>query len=145
MGFLRKMKNDVNWDLADICLGHCEAVVDKLSDSDYLDTWRRNPHSNQQPFEGDFRGNLPAHLNDLNGQSTEAQDGSTFTPHMSQRLSPEPGNEGSREEASVSYTNPGFFPDAMALGPRPGTMVENPVFPDLWQMLDLDGYSYRNF
>jgi hypothetical protein len=24
-------------------------------------------------------------------------------------------------------------------------MVENPAFPDLWQMLDPDGYTYHNF
>jgi hypothetical protein len=142
IGFLRKMKNDVDWDLADICLGHCEAVVEKLSDSHYLDTWRRNPHSDQQSFEGAFRVNLSAHLN---GQKSDEQMGSTFTPRMNQGFNPEPGNEGSSEGACASHTNPGYFQDSMALGPTPGTMVENPAFPDLWQMLDPDGYTYHNF
>jgi hypothetical protein len=42
---LHKMKNDVNWDLADIRLGQCEAVVDRLCDIDYLVIWRKDRHA----------------------------------------------------------------------------------------------------
>lgn len=142
VGFLRKTKNEVDWDLSDICLGHCEAVVEKLSDSHYLDTWRRNPHSGQQPFDEALRGNVSAHLN---GQESDGQMESTFTPRMNQGFNPEPGNAGSSEGACASHTSPGFFQDSMAPGHISGIMTENPAFPDLWQMLDLEGYTYHNF
>lgn len=104
--FLRKMKNDVDWDLADICLGHCEAVIEKLSDCHYLDTWRRNPDRCQQPFDGAFRGNVSAHLN---GQKSDDQMGSTFTPRMNQGFNPKPGNVGSSEGACASHTTQASF------------------------------------
>lgn len=40
--FLRKMKTDTNWDLADICLGQCETTVKQMSQGGYLEFRRRN-------------------------------------------------------------------------------------------------------
>lgn len=129
--FLRKMKNEVNWDLADICLGHCEAVVEKLSDSHCLETWRRIPHGAQQQFEEANRNNIPAQSNH-DGPSEQIDDG-IFVPL----------NQGVNESGAESAQP--LFQDLMGYNFTPGTMIENPMFPDLWQLPHLDEYSYRNF
>lgn len=127
MEFLRKMKNEVNWDLADICLDHCEAVVEKLSDSHYLETWRKIPHSGQQQqFEDDSSSrNMPAQTSH-EGHS-EQVDG-MFVPLA--------------QDVNESAT---LFQDLIACNSTPGTIIDNPMFPDLWQLPYLDEYSYRNF
>jgi len=38
-----------------------------------------------------------------------------------------------------------LFQDLMGYNSAPGTMIDNPMFPDLWQLPYLDEYSYRNF
>ncbi|KAL4901047.1 hypothetical protein BDW74DRAFT_187905 [Aspergillus multicolor] len=141
--FLRRMKNEVNWDLADICLGQCEAVVEKLCDTEYLEMWRKNPHPHSQ--------NAPerGHQNDghISGSETHLQAGNAVLGAESQsevtfqQQSPNhtmangPGNDG--------VGDPGFLQTFMTFGSMPGMMVESPAFPDLWQMPYLDEYGFR--
>lgn len=157
------MKNEANWDLADSCLGHCEAVVEKLGDSQNLDIWRSHPYGGQAQHhpirEGDgSRGNFPTRPHSPNPVSQGMAD---TLPRVSQGpLNLEqPVAEGNREGGggtavisgpgaggliATSYANPGFFQDSMIFGPIPGNVAENLAFPDLWQMAYLEGYNYRN-
>ncbi|CRG86446.1 putative transcriptional regulatory protein C777,02 [Talaromyces islandicus] len=128
----QEMKNEVSWDLADICLGHCEAVVEKLSDSHCLETWRRIPHGGQQQQveEDSASRNMPAQSS--HEGPSEQMDG-IFEP-LNQHVN-EPGAESAQT----------LFQDLMGYNSTPGTIIDNPMFPDLWQLPYLDEYSYRNF
>jgi hypothetical protein len=131
MDFLRRTKNEVNWDLADICLGHCEAVVEKLSDSHCLETWRRIPHGGHAQSEEDFTSrDIPAQSSH---EGPSEQMGGIFVP-LNQDVN-EPGAENTQT----------LFQDLMGYNSTPGTMIDNPMFPDLWQLPYFDEYSYRNF
>jgi hypothetical protein len=106
------MKNEANWDLTDNCLGHCEALVDKLGDSHNLDTWR-NPQSRQE-----FNQNPEGHTQSM------------FT-RFHQGVHPEHGDEGG---TSSSNPNSGLFVEATGFG----AMADDTAFLELWQMPYLD-------
>ncbi|KAL4915463.1 fungal-specific transcription factor domain-containing protein [Aspergillus aurantiobrunneus] len=137
--FLRQMKKDTNWDLADICLGQCEAVVDKLCDTNYLEMWRKNHHAGQPTAERIHQGNnnavgphLPVHTNTIDSVG------------HSDIASPQPPNQNmDYDPAGDGIGDPGFLQTFMTFGSIPGMMAETPAFPDLWQMPYLDEYGYR--
>ncbi|KAL6234327.1 hypothetical protein BDW75DRAFT_241228 [Aspergillus navahoensis] len=145
--FLRRMKNDVNWDLADICLGQCEAVVEKLCDTEYLEMWRKNPHpfsqggqnlpDRIQPGHGinapSFR--FTAHSNALNPGGQDEIVIQQQAPPTNQAMAGDPGIDG--------IGDPSFLQTFMTFGSMPGLMAESPAFPDLWQMPYLDEYGFR--
>ncbi|KAL4878218.1 fungal-specific transcription factor domain-containing protein [Aspergillus karnatakaensis] len=136
--FLRKMKDDVNWDLGDICLGQCEAVVDRLCDINYLEIWRKNPHGGQHPMVEPYQGSnnlsgshLPAHVTSV---ATEGHPEVAFQ-HSNHAIGGNPALDG--------MDDPAFVQAFMTFGSIPGVMTEYPAFPDLWQMPD--DYNYRGF
>ncbi|KAL4867829.1 hypothetical protein BDV12DRAFT_110927 [Aspergillus spectabilis] len=136
--FLRKMKNDVNWDLADICLGQCEAVVDRLCDINYLEIWRKNPHAGQhatgEAQEGNnvsSAGHIPGHASTMDSEGHPE----VVFQHTNQPMGGDPALDGMGDS--------GFVQTFMTFGSIPGVMTEYPAFPDLWQMPD--DYSYRAF
>ncbi|KAL4993309.1 fungal-specific transcription factor domain-containing protein [Aspergillus recurvatus] len=145
--FLRRMKNDVNWDLADICLGQCEAVVEKLCDTEYLEMWRKNPHprsqGGQHPPDRIQPGhgiNAPsshfaAHINALNPESQGEIAIQQQASSTNQAMAGDSGNDG--------MGDPSFLQTFMTFGSMPGLMAESPAFPDLWQMPYLDEYGFR--
>ncbi|RDW64314.1 fungal specific transcription factor domain-containing protein [Aspergillus mulundensis] len=140
--FLRRMKNEVNWDLADICLGQCEAVVDKLCDTEYLEMWRKSPHppSQNAPDRGHqnhgHNGASLAHLPARNAiLDAENQNEITFQQQSSTHMAGDSGND--------CFADPGFLQTFMTFGSMPGMMAESPAFPDLWQMPYLDEYGFR--
>ncbi|KAL5334965.1 fungal-specific transcription factor domain-containing protein [Aspergillus crustosus] len=134
--FLRKMKNDMDWDLADICLGQCEAVVDRLCDISYLEIWRKNPHAGQHPAGEVQPGNNTFSASNLptRGDTMESENhpGVAFQ-HTNQTMSADPALDGIGE--------PSFVQAFMTFGSIPGAMTDYPAFPDLWQMPD--DYNYR--
>ncbi|KAL4961877.1 Zn(II)2Cys6 transcription factor [Aspergillus stella-maris] len=138
--FLRRMKNDAGWDLADICLGQCEAVMDKLSDVESLEIWRRNPHSagNSQNVSSDrMHHNASSHCpNPPNVRDSEGQleGASAFQQlHNQSMMAPDHGPDG--------LSDPRFLQTFMTFGSMPGMMAESPAFPDLWGMPYLDDYT----
>lgn len=138
--FLRHSKDNGNWDLADICLAQCEAVVDKLCDGDYLDSWRRNPHvSQKQNPVGGSASNVAACRLSMGSD--------THNPNEQPTLQPVQGP--SLEVAVGGYTNHGFqgeeFHNASIFGHGQGLLPESPYFPDLWQFPRVDDYRYRTF
>ena len=138
--FLRRMKKDAGWDLADICLGQCEAVVDKLSDVESLEIWRRNPHSagNCQNVSSD-RGyhNASSHFSNppfLHDSEGQVEGASAFQQlHNQSMMTPDHGPDG--------IGDPRFLQTFMTFGSMPGMMAESPAFPDLWGMPYLDDYT----
>ncbi|KAL2824883.1 fungal-specific transcription factor domain-containing protein [Aspergillus cavernicola] len=163
--FLRQMKNDANWDLSDICLGQCEAVVDRLCDTHYLEMWRKNPHPHPHHSGGQHAPSERVHIHQGIGNNTSA---ARFPAASANTLDSEvafqPTQAMTCESAVDSgigaettyaehghgheHTNPpgqGFLQTFMAFGSMPGSsmMAEYPAFPDLWQMPFSDEYSYR--
>ncbi|KUL86417.1 hypothetical protein ZTR_08159 [Talaromyces verruculosus] len=145
--FLRKAKDETNWDLADTCLNHCEAVVENLGDRHNLATWRKNPPGNQKSGRGggESGGTFfpPSRKNHYpQGQQT----GATFSnrSHESSNLDPEIVG-GGRDGINQGVIDPMFFQEVMAFGSIPGSMADNSVFSDMVQMPYLEGYPYRNF
>ena len=39
--YLRRIKNDTGWDLADVCLAQCETITHRMGDGTYLDFRRQ--------------------------------------------------------------------------------------------------------
>ncbi|KAE8547654.1 hypothetical protein EYB25_009447 [Talaromyces marneffei] len=140
--FLRKMKDEANWDLADTCLNHCEAVVENLSDRHNLATWRSNPPGNQNSSGGECGGKFFARRNN---QHSQGQAGAAFSHISHNSPIPDPGIAGGREGVSTGVINPAFLQDVMTFGSMPGTMADNTVFSDMVQMPYMEGYPYRNF
>ncbi|KAL4943982.1 hypothetical protein BDV06DRAFT_123172 [Aspergillus oleicola] len=146
--FLRRMKNDAGWDLADICLGQCEAVVDKLCDVESLEMWRRNPHSaghsessasdrvNQGSSNNVHNASSTHFSNQPNAQAPESQlEGSSAFQqlHNQSMMNPDHGPDG--------IGDPRFLQAFMTFGSMPGMMADSPAFPDLWGMPYLDDYT----
>lgn len=140
MSFLRDKKNNANWDLTDICLGQCEAVVDRLCDTDYLEMWRKHPHTGQHAVD---------RINQENNNSNAP--GPQFPVHGSaaDHAAPPEGpfqqlpNQPMGDPAVDGIGDPGFLQTFMTFGSMPGLIGETPAFPDLWQMPYLDEYGYR--
>lgn len=139
--FLRKAKDESNWDLADTCLNHCEAVVENLSDRHNLATWRKNPSGNQNSGRGGESGG-----NFFRSRNNQGQTGAATFSHRSHDASNlDPGIVGGREGINPGGIDPIFFQEVMAFGSIPGSMADNSVFSDMVQMPYLEGYPYRNF
>lgn len=119
------MKDELNWDLADICLSHCEAVAEKLSDSHNLDTWR-NPQSRQQSMQRESGQNPEGHTQNM-------------WPRFYQGPHPEHGYEG-RDGLNMlsSNPNPGFFMEASGFSAMSVGMADDTAIPELWQIPYLD-------
>ncbi|KAL4733329.1 fungal-specific transcription factor domain-containing protein [Aspergillus similis] len=143
--FLRRMKNEVNWDLADICLGQCEAVVEKLCDTEYLEMWRKNPHPHSHGGQHALDRAQPGH--GINAPSFH------FAAH-NHATNPEGQDEIVIQQAPTYQAtaddigtdgigDPSFLQTFMTFGSMPGLMAESPAFPDLWQMPYLDEYGSR--
>lgn len=143
--FLRKAKDETNWDLADTCLNHCEAVVENLSDRHNLATWRKNPPGNQNSSRGDSGGDFfPSSRNNPHAQGQ--QTGATFSNRSHDSSTLDPGIVGGgRDGINQGVIDPIFFQEVMAFGSIPGSMADNSVFSDMVQMPYLEGYPYRNF
>ncbi|KAL2864060.1 Zn(II)2Cys6 transcription factor [Aspergillus lucknowensis] len=134
--FLRRMKNDVDWDLGDICLGQCEAVVDRLYDTNNLDMWRKNPHPGQyqsERLQGNNDSAAPIPTPAYTVPESHAEVSFRHTSH------PMSGNSSDIEQA-----NPDFLQTFMTFGSMPG-IPDYPAFPDLWQMPYPDDYDFRTF
>ncbi|KAL3493915.1 fungal-specific transcription factor domain-containing protein [Aspergillus germanicus] len=133
--FLRRMKDELNWDLADICLGQCEAVVDRLCDTNNLDMWRKNPPG-QHASERGQHGN----------HNTFAAPFPTPADTV-----PSEGHADVQLQATMNYSdtadqiNPDYLQTFMTFGSMPGMASDYPAFPDLWQMPDVDSYDLRTF
>ncbi|KAJ0426726.1 fungal-specific transcription factor domain-containing protein [Aspergillus carlsbadensis] len=134
--FLRQMKDELNWDLADICLGQCEAVVDRLCDTNNLDMWRKNPPG-QQASERVQQGN---------------QHNSSAAPFPTPADTvPSERHPDVQLQATMNYghaadqINPDYHQTFMTFGSMPGVVSDYLAFPDLWQMPDVDGYDLRTF
>ncbi|KAL3481878.1 fungal-specific transcription factor domain-containing protein [Aspergillus californicus] len=161
--FLRQMKNGAGWDLADICLGQCEAVVDRLCDVDYLEMWRRNPHSQSHAHAGQHTRDIHQGNGNENGASSAPnQFPASALAHantLDSQMAFQPTNQAMTCDSGVDsgiggeadyvveheHTNPGFLQTFMTFGSMPGSsmMAEYPAFPDLWQMPFSDDYGYR--
>jgi hypothetical protein len=133
--FLRQMKGEMNWDLADICLGQCEAVVDRLCDTNNLDMWRKNPPG-QHASERAQQGN---------------QHPSTAPFPTPADTVPSDGHPDVQIQATMNYgnltdqVNPDYLQTLMTFGSMPAMASDYPAFPDLWQMPDVDAYDLRTF
>jgi hypothetical protein len=140
MNFLRSMKNDANWDLTDICLGQCEAVVDRLCDTDYLEMWRKHPHAGQHASDRINQEN-----NSGNASGPQFPANGSAVDHAGQPEGPfqQLPNQAMGDPAADVIGDPGFLQTFMTFGSIPGLMGETPAFPDLWQMSYLDEYGYR--
>ncbi|KAK6077427.1 fungal specific transcription factor domain-containing protein [Seiridium cupressi] len=115
--YLRKMKTDTNWDLADICLGQCESMVKHMSEGDYLEYRRRKVASDryqhvQPQFQVTGRADM-GHV-DENGHVADAQS----TLHNS----------------TVVMTDGFLGDDTRMLEDWQQYMPENFYFPELWQV-----------
>ncbi|KAL4802605.1 fungal-specific transcription factor domain-containing protein [Aspergillus unguis] len=147
--FLRHMKNDVAWDLADICLGQCEAVVDRLFDGDNLELWRRNPNLHAQTHGNSQSGNQPeVHQGHNASRPHFSMNSSTITSEGQHQIQlPHSGNglavDTSSEGPEAGFADPNFLQTFMMFGSMPGMAAETPSFPDLWQMPSLDEYGFR--
>ncbi|KAL4783903.1 fungal-specific transcription factor domain-containing protein [Aspergillus varians] len=145
--FLRRMKNDANWDLADICLGQCEAVVDRLCDTTYLEMWRKTPHTGQQ-HATDRISHGNNNTNNSNNNNTGAQfpanaNALDSTTHPEVAFQHPPNQTMGSDPAVDGMGDPGFLQAFMTFGSMPGLAAESPGFPDLWQMPYMDEYGYR--
>ncbi|KAL3444556.1 fungal-specific transcription factor domain-containing protein [Aspergillus insuetus] len=133
--FLRQMKDELNWDLADICLGQCEAVVDRLCDTNNLDMWRKNPPGPR--------------VSERVQQGNHNASAAPF-PTPADTV-PSDGHPEVQPQATMNYDqsadqiNPDYLQTFMTFGSMPGMVSDYPAFPDLWQMPDVDGYDLRTF
>lgn len=140
--FLRMAKDEANWDLADTCLNHCEAIVKKLSDRHNLATWRRNPPGNQHSGTGKSGGNIfPQRYN----QHGQGQTGAAFAQTSQESLNVESGIAGGQDEISPGFINPNFFQEVTAFGSLAGGMADTSIFSDMVQIPYVEDYPYRNF
>ena len=118
--YLRKMKTDTNWDLADICLGQCETTVKQMSQGGYLEFRRRN-NGIGRPRQGQSQSQIhrPVHVDQSLNQDDSADaeaDIDEDMPLVDGTLEPNTGIDDWQEH-----------------------MPENFYFPDLWQV------SYADF
>lgn len=139
--FLRKAKDETNWDLADTCLNHCEVVVNNLIDRHNLATWRKNPHGNQNSGRGPGNNIFPQR----NNQHAQGQSGATLSHGSHDSLSLDPGVVGGHDGMDPGVINPIFFQDVMAFSSIPGSIADTSVFSDMVQTSYLEDYTYRNF
>ena len=143
--FLRYAKDDLKWDLADICLSQCQAVVKTMSNESALDLRRKNIRSNQDNYiERSIGGISSSSLQETNGvgfsQTSQApvtdrldEDNATKTVPGSQiHLHPEIHNDGNNaSDANV-----------LQLQEAEADVSWSSMFPDLWSMPYIDDYNY---
>ncbi|KAL2812969.1 fungal-specific transcription factor domain-containing protein [Aspergillus granulosus] len=133
--FLRQTKEESNWDLADICLGQCEAVVDRLCDTNNLDMWRKNPPGQhvgerlQPVYQNSSAAPIPTPAD------TVLSEGHSDVPLQAAL------NYGHADE----QINPDYLQTFMTFGSMPGMISDYSTFPDLWQMPNVDQYDFRTF
>lgn len=151
--WLQQAKDEANWDLADICLGQCAAVVEKLCDGQYLDQWRKNPpapRANQSTSGGSAasrvnvavpHGSTTVDLSNLDEQPDTTSHQQRPTENI------ETTADGGRDTAAAGAVFPAsdLFSDVTMFGSTPGDALESPIFPDLWQIPHMDEYIYRGF
>ncbi|KIA75865.1 Zn(II)2Cys6 transcription factor [Aspergillus ustus] len=144
--FLRQTKDELNWDLADICLGQCEAVVDRLCDWNNLDTWRKNPPGQQQ-----YSSERQQQQGSSSNSSVPFPTPADTVPSESHADVPPPLVQGALnygQADSEHHMNPDYLQTFMTFGSMPGGggMISDYVtFPDLWQMPNVDDYDLRTF
>ncbi len=139
---LRQAKDKFKWDLADICLTNCEAVVAKMSDGDYLDFRRRNPQAVRAEKgrttgpENKKQTTRVRVVNPVSGQGLEGV-GSSFEPPVIDNTAEQPVifNCGEHLNTIFDGDNAGLYGDGI------GMMPDSPYFTDLWQMPHIDGYG----
>ncbi|KAL4923798.1 Zn(II)2Cys6 transcription factor [Aspergillus undulatus] len=142
--FFRRMKHDAGWDLADICLGQCEAVVDKLCDLESLEMWRRNPHAGHGHHAASDRVHQVNNYHSASSThfptQTNAQDseGQSECSSASQQLH---NQSMTHDHGTDAMGDPSFLQAFMTFGSMPGMMADSPAFPDLWGMPYLDDYT----
>ncbi|KAL3462237.1 fungal-specific transcription factor domain-containing protein [Aspergillus heterothallicus] len=132
--FLRRMKDELNWDLADICLGQCEAVVDRLCDTDNLDLWRKNPPGHATERQQHHGNNTSSAPFPTPGDTVPSEG----QPDVPVQTAINYGDAG-------DHINPDDLQTFMTFGSMPGMMSDYPAFPDLWQMPNVDDYDLRTF
>jgi hypothetical protein len=100
--FLRNAKSDYNWDLGDICINQSEAIVEKLSDRDYLTLRRRDQH----PSSTD-RCNTSESIQAVDADKGQEDLYSAFWPLKQAMFSP----EGSDATTTMSSGNTRMYMD----------------------------------
>lgn len=145
--YLRRAKVEANWDLGDICLNQCEAVVKQMCDGGYLDFRKRISKTTATRGRADAsrrsgptqpRAPPPEYVKDQQADRTATSDESAEIRVSSEGLGD--GNE--LAEAGV-YSG---FDMVAALSNDTDMLLSSPLFPDLWQMAHLDGFgAYTTF
>ena len=138
--FLRKAKDETNWDLADTCLNHCEIIVKNLSDRQNLATWRKNPPGNQKTGRGPRGSIFPQRTH----QHTQVQTGTTFSHRSHDSLHPNHGIVGGQDGINPGVINPIFFQEVTGLGSIPGSIADTSAFSDMLQIPYLEEHPYLN-
>jgi hypothetical protein len=148
------LKAEANWDLSDMCIDQCGAIIERMLDGDYLDFRRRNPPAARpKPNPSDripgvstqssshttvLTANTVTERNRTNTLVIDQNSGENAGESRGGINAPEYGTIGNPGMPSFGFYNPSLVDQGYQIDP------DNAPFPDLWQMPHMDGYTTCN-